>query len=147
MITSICHLPIHLSPIFHSRIVVFVSVTFAAGCSSLISPLLQTSVVTATDLQQGQQLPSQHGESCAPQDDMRKFQRRHDPPFIFGAKTFEQILALLDVFAVLESAIIGELQPEVCAEVLMSSRRLGLVQVEEETVGKLLEEDGLGVVK
>ena len=78
---------------------------------------------------------------------MRKFQRRHDPPFIFGAKTFEQILALLDVFAVLESAIIGELQPEVCAEVLMSSRRLGLVQVEEETVGKLLEEDGLGVVK
>ena len=78
-------------------------------------------------------------------------------------------LEMLDFFAVLEAAIIGELRPEACAEVLMSSRRLGLVQVEaaawgmavgrfdevcrtagfmgldEETVGKLLEEDGLGV--
>ena len=80
-------------------------------------------------------------------------------------------LEMLDVFEALEAAIIGELRPEVCAEVLMSSRRLGLGQVEEaawemmverfeevsktagfmgldeETVGKLLEEDGLGVVK
>ena len=80
-------------------------------------------------------------------------------------------LEMLEVCAALETAIIGELRPEVCAEVLMSSRRLGLGQVEEaawgmavrrfdevcrtagfmgldeETVGKLLEEDGLGVVK
>ena len=80
-------------------------------------------------------------------------------------------LEMLDAFAVLEAAIIGELRTEVCAEVLMSSRRLGLGQVEEaawemavrrfdevcrtagfmgldeETVGKLLEEDGLGVLK
>ena len=80
-------------------------------------------------------------------------------------------LEMLDVFNVLEAAIIGELCPEVCAEVLISSRRLGLSLVEEkawgmavrrfdevcrtagfmtldeETVGKLLEEDGLGVVK
>ena len=80
-------------------------------------------------------------------------------------------LEMLDVFAMLETAIIGELRTEVCAEVLMSSRRLGLRQVEkaawgmavrrfdevcrtagfmgldEETVGKLLEEDGLGVRK
>ena len=80
-------------------------------------------------------------------------------------------LEMLDVFEALEAAVIGELRPEVCAEVLMSSRRLGLGQVEEvawgmaierfdqvsktggfmgldeEIVGKLLEEDGLGVVK
>ena len=80
-------------------------------------------------------------------------------------------LEMLDVFTVLEAAIIGELRPDVCTEVLMRSRRLGLGQVEEaawgmavrrfdkvcrtagfmgldeETVGKLLEEDGLGVVK
>ena len=35
-------------------------------------------------------------------------------------------LEMLDVLAVLEAAIIGELRAEVCAEVLMSSRRLGL---------------------
>ena len=80
-------------------------------------------------------------------------------------------LEMLDVYAALEAFIIGELRPEVCAEVLMSSRRLGLGQVEaaawgkavrrfdevcrtagfmgldEETVGKLLEEDGLGMMK
>ena len=80
-------------------------------------------------------------------------------------------LEMLEVFAALEAAIVGELRPEVCAEVVMSSRRLGLGQVEEaawrmavrrfdevcktagfmgldeETVGKLLEEDGLGVRK
>ena len=80
-------------------------------------------------------------------------------------------LEMLDVFEALEAAVIGELRPEVCAEALMSSRRLGLGQVEEvawgmaierfdqvsktggfmgldeEIVGKLLEEDGLGVVK
>ena len=80
-------------------------------------------------------------------------------------------LEMLEVCAALETAIIGELRPEVCAEVLMSSRRLRLVHVEaaawgitlrrfdevcrtagfmeldEETMGKLLEEDGLGVVK
>ena len=80
-------------------------------------------------------------------------------------------LEMLEVVAALEAAIIGELRAEVCAEVLMSSRRLGLRQVEEaawgmavgrfdevcrtagfmgldeETVGKLLEEDGLGVRK
>ena len=78
-------------------------------------------------------------------------------------------LEMLDVFAVLETAIIGDLRLEMCAEVLMSSKLLGLGQVEEaawgmavrqfdevcrtagfmgldeETVGKLLEEDGLGV--
>ena len=78
-------------------------------------------------------------------------------------------LEMLDVVAMLEAAIIGELRPEVCEEVLMSGRRLGLVQVEgaawgmavrrfdevcrsagfmgldEETVWKLLDEDGLGV--
>ena len=80
-------------------------------------------------------------------------------------------LEMLDVFEALETAIIGTLCPEVCAEVLMSSRRLGLGRVEEagwkmsvrcfdevcrttgfmgldeETVGKLLEEDELGVTK
>ena len=80
-------------------------------------------------------------------------------------------LEMLEVFASLEAAIIGELCPEVCAEVLMSSRRLGLRQVEKaawgmlverfnevyqtanflgldkETVGKLLEEECLGVRK
>ena len=79
-------------------------------------------------------------------------------------------LEMLDVFAVLEAAIMGELRPEVCAEVLMSSRRLGLRQVEEAgwemAVGRFdevcrtagfmgldeetvrnLEEDWLGVVK
>ena len=80
-------------------------------------------------------------------------------------------LEMLDVFELLEAAIIGELRAEVCAEMLMSSRRQGLRQVEaaawgmavrrfdevcrtagfmgldEETVGKLLEEDGLGVRK
>ena len=80
-------------------------------------------------------------------------------------------LEMLEVCAALEAAIIDELRLEVCAEVLMCSRRLGLGQVEEaawgmavgrfdevcrtagfmgldeETVGKLLEEDGLGVVK
>ena len=80
-------------------------------------------------------------------------------------------LEMLDVFAALEAAIIAELRVEVCAEVLMSSKQLGLRQVEEaalsmaesrfdevvrtagfmgldeETVGKLLEEDGLGVRK
>ena len=78
-------------------------------------------------------------------------------------------LDAVDVFAVLEAATIGELRPEVCAEVLLSSRVLGLGRVEEaawgmavrrfdevcrtagfvgldeETAGKLLEEDGLGV--
>ena len=78
-------------------------------------------------------------------------------------------LEMLDVLAVLEAAIIGELRPEVCVEVLLSSRRQGLSQVEaaawgmaverfdevsrtagfmgldEETLGTLLEEDGLGV--
>ena len=80
-------------------------------------------------------------------------------------------LEMLDVSAVLEAAIIGELHGEVCAEMVMMSRRLGLRQVEaaawgmaverfvevsgtagftgldEETVGKLLEEDMLGVAK
>ena len=80
-------------------------------------------------------------------------------------------LEMIDVFTALETAIIGELRPEVCAEVLMRSRGLGLGQVEEaawemavrqfdevcrtagfmgldeETVGKLLGEDGLGVRK
>ena len=35
-------------------------------------------------------------------------------------------LEMLEVCAALEAAIIGELQPEVCVEALMSSRRLGL---------------------
>ena len=39
-------------------------------------------------------------------------------------------LEMLEVCAALEAAIIGELCAEVCAEVLMSSRRLGLGQVE-----------------
>ena len=80
-------------------------------------------------------------------------------------------LEMLEVLAALEAAAIGELRAEVCAEMLMSSRRLGLGRVEEaawrmtvrkfdevcrtagfmgldeETVGKVLEEDGLGVVK
>ena len=80
-------------------------------------------------------------------------------------------LEITEVFTALEAAIVGELRPEVCVEVLMRSRRLGLRQVEaaawgmavrrfdevcrtvgfmgldEETVGKLLEEDGLGVMK
>ena len=79
-------------------------------------------------------------------------------------------LEMLDVFAVLEAVVMGELRPDVCAEVLMSSRRLGLGQVEEAAWGmavgrfdevcrtagfmgldeetvRNLEEDGLGVVK
>ena len=80
-------------------------------------------------------------------------------------------LEMLEIFTVLEAAILGELCAGMCAEVLMSSRRLGLGKVEEaawamaverfdevsrtagfmrldeETVGKLLEEDGLGVRK
>ena len=80
-------------------------------------------------------------------------------------------LEMLDVLAVLEAVIISELRPEVCAEVLMSSRRVGLRMVEEAawgmavrqfdevcrtagfmvldeaTVGRLLDDDGLGVRK
>ena len=80
-------------------------------------------------------------------------------------------LEMLEVVAALEAAIISELRVEVCVEVMMSNRRLGLRQVEkaawemavewfdevsktpsfieldEETVGMLLEEDGLGVMK
>ena len=44
-------------------------------------------------------------------------------------------LEVVDVFAALEAAVIGELRPEVCAEVLMSSMRLGLRQVEETALG------------
>ena len=44
-------------------------------------------------------------------------------------------LEMLDVLAVLEAAIMGELRPDVCAEVLMSCRRLGLVRVEEAAWG------------
>ena len=44
-------------------------------------------------------------------------------------------LEMLEVCAALETAIIGELRPEVCAEVLMSSMRLGLRQVEETALG------------
>ena len=44
-------------------------------------------------------------------------------------------LEMLDVFAVLEAAIMDELRPEVCAEVLMSSKRLGLWKVEEAACG------------
>ena len=44
-------------------------------------------------------------------------------------------LDAVDVFAVLEAATIGELRPEVCAEVLLSSRGLGLGQVEEAACG------------
>ena len=145
----------------------------------------------------GQQLSSQHGEPRAAQDDIWEGTTRKISLDDVDAKAFEQILHLwsgkeghteqledvmvmasvadrlemLDVLAVLEAAIIGELRPELCAEVLMSSRRLGLGKVEEaawgmavrrfdevcrtagfmgldeETVGKLLEEDGLGVVK
>ena len=39
-------------------------------------------------------------------------------------------LQMLEVVAALESAIIGELRAGLCAEVLMSSRRMGLRQVE-----------------
>ena len=80
-------------------------------------------------------------------------------------------LEMLEVVTVLEAAITGEIHAGMCAEALMSSRRLGLRQVEEaawgmlverfdevsrtagfigldeETVGSLLEEDGLGVRK
>ena len=51
-------------------------------------------------------------------------------------------LEMLDVFAVLEAAIIGELRAEVCAEVLMSRMRLGLVQGGGGSVG-----DGGGAVQ
>ena len=80
-------------------------------------------------------------------------------------------LEMLEIVTVLEAVIIGELNTGMCAEALMSSRRLGLRQVEdeawgmvverfdevsetagfmgldEETMGRLLEEDGLGVKK
>ena len=80
-------------------------------------------------------------------------------------------LEMLDVVAALEASIINELRSDMCAEVLISSRWLRLEQVEaaawrmavrrfdevcrtagfmgldEETVGKLLEEDELGVRK
>ena len=80
-------------------------------------------------------------------------------------------LRMAEVVAALEDSILGELGTDVCAEVLISSQRLGLRRVEEaawemavgqfeevsktamftyldeETVGRLLEEDGLGVMK
>ena len=80
-------------------------------------------------------------------------------------------LQMLDIVAAVEDAIVAELSPKMCTEVLMSSRRLGLMQVEEaawnmaverfeevsksadfvgldeETVGRLLDEDRLGVRK
>ena len=48
------------------------------------------------------------------------------------------LLEMLNVFAVLEATIMGKLRPEVCAEVLMNSRWLGLRQVEEEAWAALL---------
>ena len=78
-------------------------------------------------------------------------------------------LEMLDVVAALEDTIISELDVGICAEVLMSSRRLWLRQVEkaawemavarfdevsgtagfmeldEEVLGRLLDSDGLGV--
>ena len=78
-------------------------------------------------------------------------------------------LQIVEVVAALEDAIMGELSVGNCAELLIGSRRLGLRQVEaaawqmavdrfetvsrtagfidvdEETVGTLLDEDGLGV--
>jgi hypothetical protein len=78
-------------------------------------------------------------------------------------------LQMTEVATVLEDAIMGQLRVETCAEVLEGSRRLGLRRVEEaawgiavdrfeevcatagfmgleeETVGRLLEVDGLGV--
>ena len=80
-------------------------------------------------------------------------------------------LQMEDVVAALEDLILAELGADVCAEVLISSQRHGLRRVEEaawgmavgrfeevsktagfthldeETVGRLLEEDGLGVRK
>ena len=78
---------------------------------------------------------------------------------------------IAEVVSALEDALIGELEAETCGEVLMGSIQLGLKQVEdaawglaverfeevsgtagflgldEETMGRLLEEDGLGVKK
>ena len=80
-------------------------------------------------------------------------------------------LEMLDVVSAIEASIVGELCAETCAVALMSSKQLGLKQVEsaawgmalkhfdtvsrtarfmgldEETVGRLLEEDGLGVME
>ena len=80
-------------------------------------------------------------------------------------------LQMAEVVAALEDAIIGAMRADTCAEVLMGSRRLGLMQAEaaawgmavgrfaevsrtagfmaldEETVGRLLEDDWLGVGK
>ena len=100
-------------------------------------------------------------EGCAEQD------LRH----VLVMASVADRLEMLDVAAALEVAIIGELRSEVCVEVLMSSRELGLRQVEEaawgvaverfnevsgtagfmrldeETVASILEQDGLGVWK
>jgi hypothetical protein len=78
-------------------------------------------------------------------------------------------LQMAEVVVALEDAIMGEMMVRTCAEVLEGSRRLGLgraeeaawgmavnrfeevcatagfMMLEEETVGRLLEEDGLGV--
>ena len=80
-------------------------------------------------------------------------------------------LQMVEVVSALENAIIGQLCAGICAEVLLSSMQLGLRHVEaaawgmavdrfdevsategfkgldEETMGRLLEEDGLGVKK
>ena len=80
-------------------------------------------------------------------------------------------LQMSEVVLALEQAVIGEISTVSCAEVLVSSKRLGLRQIEEaawtmavdqfeeisksarftrldeETLGRLLQEDGLGVRK
>ena len=93
------------------------------------------------------------------------------PDEVMQMITVADQLQMAEVLSMLKSTIICELRPTFCVEVLISSRQLGLMEMEtaamnmtverfrevsgtpdfkkldEETMWKLLEEDGLGVQK
>ena len=142
---------------------------------SMASPVLHKMISGSFTVSTTRQLPLQEVDGKAFEEVMKlwcgKEGRAEQLDDVMEMASVAYRLEILDVFALLEASIIGELRPELCAEALISSRRLGLSQVEaaawtiaveqfdevcrtagfmvldEETVGKLLEEDGLGVVK